>query len=406
MKIVDVTGAEGMQRRVKRAALQVLLLVVLVPAGIVAGWYAVSPSAGELAARAAQGADSIALLELVQRAERDSVSAEALTRLVGEDAAVMHELASLSTGHEEALDYLISVARYQPETLALISDLEMSYAFALAILQRMDAAGIPTLEQYAAIHSNAAFVLGVAYENGCHVPQDWELAARWYGLAHDAGYAPAGAYYAPAAYEAGLASHTMESAAYWFAEAAECGHAAAQCALGVCYAETGDLINAVSWYTKAAEQGMSDAQYNLGWCYLYGEGVEADATESVRWFYLAAEQGDDLAQYYVGRAYELGEGVSQDYAEAVRWYCWAVEQGNAAAQCALGHCYAQGRGVEQDWSRAVYFYQLSAEQERTEAMLALSHCYEQGLGVAQDAAWAQHWRQRAAKILQQQPNPS
>ena len=62
--------------------------------------------------------------------------------------------------------------------------------------------------------------------------------------------------------------------------------------------------------------------------------------------------------------------------------------------------------MEQDWSRAVYFYQLSAEQERTEAMLALSHCYEQGLGVAQDGAWAQHWRQRAAEILQQQPNPS
>ena len=39
-------------------------------------------------------------------------------------------------------------------------------------------------------------------------------------------------------------------------------------------------------------------------------------------------------------------------------------------------------------------------------MLALSHCYEQGLGVPQDAARAQQWRQRAADILQQQPNPS
>ena len=395
-----------MRLRMKRAALQVLLLVVLVPAGIVAGWYAVIPSAGELAARAARGEDPLALLELVQRSDWEVVSAEELHRLLGADAAAMHELASLATGHEEAMDYLISVARHQPEALVFLSELEMSYAFALGVLQRMKPSGIPTLEKYAATCPNACFALGIAYENGCHVPQDWVQAARWYGLAHDDGYAPACAYYAPAAYMAGLSTDDQHSAALWFRKAAECGHAAAQCALGVCYAEAGDLINAVSWYTKAAEQGMSDAQYNLGWCYLYGEGVEADATESVRWFYLAAEQGDDLAQYYVGRAYELGEGVSQDYAEAVRWYCWAVEQGNAAAQCALGHCYAQGRGVEQDWSRAVYFYQLSAEQERTEAMLALSHCYEQGLGVAQDAAWAQHWRQRAAEILQQQPNPS
>ena len=404
--IEEASGAGRMQRRVKRAVLQVLLLVVLVPAGIAAGWYAVSPSAGELAARAAQGADPLALLEQVQRAEWDSMSAEALNRLVGEDAAAMHELAALSSAHEEALDYLISVARHQPEALALISDLEMSYAFALGILQHMDASGISALEQYAETRPNAAFVLGVACENGCHVPQDWELAAGWYGKAHDAGYAPACAYYAPAAYEAGLASHTLETAAYWFAEAAACGHAAAQCALGVCYAEAGEPETAVLCYRQAAEQGMSDARYNLGLCYLYGDGVAADAKEAHRWFLLAAEQGDDLAQYFVGRAYELGEGVAQDYTEAVRWYRWAVELGNAAAQCALGHCYAQGRGVAQDWSRAAYLYQLSAEQERAEAMLALSHCYEHGLGVAQDAALAQHWRHRAADISQQQPNPS
>lgn len=390
----------------KRAALQVLLLVVLVPAGIVAGWYAVSPSAGELAARAGQGKDSLALLELVQRSDWDVVSAEELHRLLGADAAAMHELASLATGHEEAMDYLISVARHQPEALVFLSELEMSYGFALGVLQRMKPSGIPTLEKYAVTCPNACFALGVAYENGCHVPQDWVQAARWYGLAHDAGYAPACAYYAPAAYMAGLSTDDRYSAALWFRKAAECGHAAAQCALGVCYAEAGDLTNALHWYMLAAEQGMSDAQYNLGWCYLYGEGVAADAAEAVRWFRQAAEQGDDLAQYYLGRAYELGEGVPQDYAEAVRWYRWAVEHGNDAAQCALGHCYAQGRGVGQDWSRAVYFYQLSAEQDRTEAMLALSHCYEQGLGVPQDAARAQQWRRRAADILQQQPNPS
>ena len=106
----------------------------------------------------------------------------------------------------------------------------------------------------------------------------------------------ADSYYAPAAYQAGLESEELAVAADWFLEAAECGDAAAQCALGVCYAEVGDAVSAVYWYSQAAEQGMSDAQYNLGWCYLHGEGVAQDAAEAVRWFLLAAGQGDELAQ--------------------------------------------------------------------------------------------------------------
>lgn len=394
------------RRRSRRAWVQVALLLVAVPMGITSAWLLQAPSMDELGDKAAGGADTAALLKMVHRASLYPEAAEALSQLLLRDAGAMRALAGLAASHEDALLCFLSLAHYHPETLEYLRELEIDYSFALSLLERVPADAMETLAAYTEECPNACFMMGVAYENGCHVPQDWEQAAAWYGRAYDAGYELAASYYAPAAYQAGLAAEELAAAADWFLESAECGYAAAQCALGVCYAEVNDAASAVYWYTQAAEQGLSDAQYNLGWCYLHGEGVAQDAAEAVRWFLQAAEQGDDLAQYYVGRAYELGEGINRDYAEAVRWYRWAVEHENAAAQCALGHCYAQGLGVEQSWSQAVHYYQLSAAQNRSEAQLALAHCYERGLGVPQDANLARQWRDCAAITSQQQLNES
>lgn len=379
----------------------VLLSALVVPIGVVSAWFLQAPSAASLAEEAARGADTAALLELVHRASYQKEASERLRTLISHDPEALNALASLAMGHEAALSYFILVARTQPEVLVSLERLEMSYAFALGILRHMNPAGISTVEKYAATCANASFMLGVAYENGCHVSRDWGKAATWYGKAVESHYAMAEFYYKAAAYQAGLESAAPEVAVKWYRVAAERGHAAAQCALGVCCASghgvAADLQEAVRWYRLAAEQERSDAQYNLGWCYLHGEGVEVNAAEAVRWFIKAAEQGDDLAQYYVGRAYELGEGLEQDFAAAVQWYSWSVEHGNPSAQCALGHCYAQGRGVPQDWHKAVYWYKLSAGQGRSEAQLALAHCYESGLGVPCDVSAADHWRRIAAE---------
>lgn len=402
---MNQAGAEEKPRRRRaiRAALQVAVLVVFVPAGVLAGWFMLAPSSESLLEHAAHGADKAALLELVVRASRQAEADAALKDLLGRDAGALKALAELSTGHEEALRYLISVARMQPECLVHLANLEMSYPFALGMLRQMDAAGMPKLMAHAEHCANACFMLGVAYANGCHVPQSWAEAARWYAGAMSE-FPAVESHYAEAAYQAALEEEAPERKAQWFESAARCRHAAAQCALGVCYAAGEgvelNLEKAVEWYARSAAQGFCDAQFNMGWCCLHGEGMPGNAAAAVAWFLKAAWQGDDLAQYYVGRAYELGQGVKQDFAEAVRWYGWAVEQGNAAAQCALGHCYAQGHGVPQDWTEAGRLYRLSAEQGRSEAMLALAYCYERGRGVAQDAAAARYWRERAEKESQ------
>jgi len=95
-------------------------------------------------------------------------------------------------------------------------------------------------------------------------------------------------------------------AAEWYTKAAEQGHAAAQCVLGMMYFRgrccfPQDTKKALEWLEKAAEQGYADAQYNLGNAYKDGEGVTKDTAKAAEWFRRAAEQGSflpvDFAEY-------------------------------------------------------------------------------------------------------------
>ena len=125
-------------------------------------------------------------------------------------------------------------------------------------------------------------------------------------------------------------------AVFWYEKSAEQGNAYAQYNLGVCYYNgrgvQQDYAKAVFWYAKSAEQGDADAQYNLGFCYINGRGVRQDYAKAVSWYARSAEQGNANAQFNLGACYENGRGVNQDYAKAVSWYEKSAKQGNADAQ--------------------------------------------------------------------------
>jgi TPR repeat protein len=210
--------------------------------------------------------------------------------------------------------------------------------------------------------------LGVCYNEGDGVKQDYAIAVRW------------------------------------FREAAEQGHAAAQYELGVCYEhERGvrrDDTEAMRLYRLAANQGEMRAQFNLGWCYDVGmNGVERNYTKAEGWFREAAEQGHADAQYELGFFCESWDGVRRDDTEAVHWYRKAAEQGVAEAQYSLGLCYDHGRGVEPDEAEAVGWYREAAEQGHAEAQYNLGLCYYQGDGVKQDDAEAVRWFKLAAEQI-------
>jgi len=211
----------------------------------------------------------------------------------------------------------------------------------------------------------AQYNLGVMYDNGRGLPQDYKEAVKWYRKAADQGNADA---------------ENNLGASYEDAEGVQ-----------------QDYDEAVKWYRKAAEQGHARAQTNLGWMYRNGKGVARDDKEAAKWFRKAADQGDARAQNTLGWMYSNGEGVAQDDKEAVRWYRKAADQDYASAQTNLGWMYRNGKGVAQDDKEAIKWYRLAAEQGNANAQHNLGVAYKAGEGVSKDLVQAYVWFDLAAK---------
>jgi tetratricopeptide (TPR) repeat protein len=107
--------------------------------------------------------------------------------------------------------------------------------------------------------AGAQYELGVMYESGHGVRQDFVEAAKWYRKAADQGEARA---------QYNLA-----------------------CLYGQGQGVALDHAESVKWYRRAAEQGNPYAQNNLGVMYETGLGTTQDHAEAVKWYRKAAEQG-------------------------------------------------------------------------------------------------------------------
>ena len=109
--------------------------------------------------------------------------------------------------------------------------------------------------------AQAQTYMGVLYERGKGVPQDYAESAKWYRLASEQGKADAQNY---------------------LGDMYRKGNGVSQ-----------DYAQAAIWYMKAAEQGIKAAQYNLGEIYANGDGVKTDYVKSYMWFNVAAISGHE-----------------------------------------------------------------------------------------------------------------
>jgi len=100
--------------------------------------------------------------------------------------------------------------------------------------------------------------LGVMYDYGRGIPQDYTKAYTWYRRAADQGFPEA-------QHNLGLMYYYGQGVSRDFGEAAR-------------------------WYRRAAEQGMADSQVNLGLMYYYGQDVSRDYVMAYMWLDLAASQ--------------------------------------------------------------------------------------------------------------------
>ena len=87
----------------------------------------------------------------------------------------------------------------------------------------------------------------------------------------------------------------FKTSANWFHLAAEQGAAKAQYNLGVMYYDGNgvrqDYKTARKWFQLAAEQGDAEAQFNIGLMYIYGQGVKQNTIRAYIWFNQAATNG-------------------------------------------------------------------------------------------------------------------
>jgi len=94
-------------------------------------------------------------------------------------------------------------------------------------------------------------------------------------------------------------------------------------------AEQGNA-KALKWYRKAAEQGNAEAQFHLGLMYDKRLGVPQDYAEAVKWYREAAEQGFVEAQTNLGIMYFTGQGIPRDYVLAHMWFDIAASRNPAS----------------------------------------------------------------------------
>ncbi len=138
----------------------------------------------------------------------------------------------------------------------------------------------------------AQFSLGVMYENGEGVPQDYKEAVKWYRKAAEQGYAKA-------QYHLGFILLMKNSANEGVEQ---------------------DGVEAVKWYRKAAEQGNAKAQNFLGEIYFSGDGVPRDDIEAHKWFNLAAADGLDKSEDLDRVAFKMSpEQIAEAQKRAREW---------------------------------------------------------------------------------------
>lgn len=265
-------------------------------------------------------------------------------------------------------------------------------------------------------YAKGQHALGVMYEKGICIGQDYTEAERWYRLAAEQAYESA-QFSLGEMYETREdGKMNIEEAALWYRLAAEQGNAQAQCKLGFLYCASYPFgfspKDAVKWFRKAAEQGNVDAQYELGklydaqsttWSTFFGfknsRDVEdlKDYAEAAIWYGMAASQGNASAQIRLAEMYKTGLGVKKNYAEALKWYLKAEHECSyPSIQFTIGEMYEKGMGVNQDYAEAVNWYRKAAFLD-VKAQNRLGAMYEYGKGVKQDFSEAIKWYRKAAE---------
>lgn len=250
--------------------------------------------------------------------------------------------------------------------------------------------------------NNAAqFNLGLMYEKGDGIKQDFYKAVKWYRLAAKQGNSDAQFNLGNMYYNGEGVPKNLKRAAKWFLSSARQGNIDAQFNLGWMY-DKGEGFNAnykkaITWYKSAAKQGHSDAQYNLGFMYETVEKINKNFEKALSWYLKAAKQGNREAQFKLAEVYDQGIKIKKDSKKAIKWYKAAAKKGHRDAQFRLGMLYLQGKEAPKNYRKAFIWFRNAAKQEHVKAQFNLGLLYENGYGVEKKPEKAVQWYLLAAE---------
>lgn len=198
-------------------------------------------------------------------------------------------------------------------------------------------------------NAEAQLKLGLAYEKGDGIPQDYAKAAAWYRRAACQGNTDAQMKISEAYYFGRGVPQDFMLAGWWNIQFAKKHSAVAEAkqrerearaAQGDAEAQQ-QLRNASAKFMKvigAAENGDAEAQVLLGMAYSSGKSVAQDDSKAVAWYRRAAEQGNQHGLCMLAGAYDAGIGVRKDRVEAFKWF---------------SICLAQSKGLERDVIKSI-----------------------------------------------------
>ena len=221
-------------------------------------------------------------------------------------AALQQQILVMAKAHALQLTHVtgefeIKMAELQAEHEEASTKLRDQVASCVSVL-RLFGVSSSFMEWYSAAEqgdSEAQYNLGLMYDYGEGVVQDYSAASAWYS------------------------------------KAAFQGHSEAQFNLGILFGnghgvEQNDS-EAAACYMEAAKQGHHEAQFNLGVLYYSGQGVKQSDATAAEWYYRSAVGGYADAQFNLGMMMMDDPEAEQNLTEAVEWLQKAADQGHTQA---------------------------------------------------------------------------
>jgi len=188
----------------------------------------------------------------------------------------------------------------------------------------------------------------------------------------------------------------FEKAFYWYQKAADQGDSTAYYYLGFLYHEgrgvEQDYEKARKLYEKAVKWEVPQAQFNLGTMHLRGEGGPVNHNEAATLFSKAADKEFGPAEHFLAGLTATGQGVEKNIDKAKELWLRAIEHGYYEAYAELG-AFEMDQGNKK---KSLGYFHEGAKKENANCEFVLGVLYLNGEHVKRNLEEGKNWLNKAS----------